>query len=366
MKKIALIIISCFFSFNAIAGDKELFQQVYDLVLNDYINDVNLPEFFDPVFSAIEREDKDIDIVAGSNTVTVYYKGKIHKVYTYPPEPKNAKKWAAFTDFLLTEVKKISPILEHKDFELAEVMLYDGTRAFDKNMRYFPVLDVGQKNEKIQAYNAGIQESGILYIRLGTINDYTTEEIIKTFKQFSAPKGIILDLRDNKGGYLKQALDIANVFLSKGLMIYTVGKNQGKRKTYVAEEGELYKGVPMAVLVNGQTASAAEVIALALQKNERAVIVGSQTYGKGTVQNIYKLENDGHIALTTEKFFGFGETSVEDVGMRPDICSAFFSEKEDDMEKIITSGTDFACPQTSRNSDFDLDVAEYVLTHTAP
>ncbi|MBQ8465893.1 MAG: hypothetical protein IJ545_07790 [Alphaproteobacteria bacterium] len=364
MKKIVLIIICCFLSWDVAAGDKELFRQVYDLLLNEYIEDVEFPTFFDPLFSSIEREDKDIDIVAGASTVTIYYKGKIHKVYAYPTEPKNAKKWAEFTDFLLTEVKKISPVLAHKDFELAEVMLYDGTRRFDKNMKYFPILDVGQKQEKIQAYNAGLQENGILYIRLGTINDYTTGEIIKTFKQFPSPKGIILDLRENKGGYLKQALDIADVFLSKGLMIYTIGKNQGKRKNYVAEDGELYKGIPMVVLVDGQTASAAEVIALSLQKNKRATIVGAQTYGKGTVQNIYKLENEAHLALTTEKFFGFGEFSVENIGMRPDVCSVVFNQEDDDMDKIVASGTEFECPQISRHSDFDLDVAEYILKKT--
>lgn len=361
MKKIALILICCCLSFSASAGDKELFGQVYNLLLNEYIEDVEIPSFFDPVFSAIEREDKDIDVVAGKNTVTIYYQGKIHKVYTYPINSKDAKKWAEFTDFLLKEVKKISPILEHKDFELAEVMLYDGTQKFDKNMRYFPVLDVGQTTEKIQAYNSGQQEDNILYIRLGTINEYTTEEIIKTFEKFPSPQGIVLDLRGNKGGYLKQALDIADVFLNKGLMIYTIGKNPGKRKNYQATDGELYKGVPMAVLVDGQTASAAEVIALALQKNKRAVVVGAQTYGKGTVQNIYQLENDAHIALTTEKFFGFDKVSIEDVGMRPDICSAYFETKEEDFEKIINSGTDFECPKSIRHSDFDLDVALYAL-----
>ena len=360
MKRLIFIIVFLLQALDVQAGDKELFHQVYSLILSEYIEDVRLLDFFKPVFKAVEKEDKDIHIIQEKNSVTVYYKGRIHKVYSHPREDKNPLKWAEYTDFLLKEIKKISPELENKDFELAEVMLYNGTQEFDKNMHYYPVLEIGEQQEKIQPYHASLQDDKILYIRLGTINDYTTQAFHKTIEKYPDPQGIILDLRGNKGGYLRQALEITETFLSKKIMIYTQGKEAGKRNIYRASEEEKYKEIPLVVLVDSKTASAAEVIALALQKNKRATIVGAQTFGKGTVQNIYKLNNEGHIALTTERFFGFEDFSIEGVGMRPDICSEYFDENTD-IKDIIQSGDAFVCPQLNRQSTFDLDVAIQVL-----
>jgi hypothetical protein len=102
MKKLWMMVIACLFSYSAQAGDKEVFKEVYQLMLDNYIEDIDLSSFFNPVFSAIEKDDKDIHIIPEKKTVTVYYKGKIHKVYTRPTDEKNAEKWADYTDFLMT------------------------------------------------------------------------------------------------------------------------------------------------------------------------------------------------------------------------------------------------------------------------
>lgn len=359
MKKIWILISVCFFSFAAKAGDKEVFEQIYQLMLDNYIEDIELSTFFNPVFSAIEKDDKNIHIIPGQKTVTVYYKGKIHKVYSRPTDEKNAQKWAQYTDFLMTELKKISPELEHKDFELVDVMLYNGVKNFSKDMKYYPALEVGQKQEKIEPYAASLQDNGILYIRLGTINDYTAEEFKKTLQEYQDPKGVIIDLRGNKGGYLKSALEIADSFLNRGMMIFTFGRDTGgERKVYNATEGEYYKGKPIAILVDGETASAAEVIVAALQRNNRAAIIGSQTYGKGTVQNIYALENGSFIALTTERFLGFAKEAIDGSGIRPDICSSFYQTLEDVEKTPAKSVAHLECPKLVNSSALDMPIAE--------
>ena len=358
MKKLWMMVIACLFSYSAQAGDKEVFKEVYQLMLDNYIEDIDLSSFFNPVFSAIEKDDKDIHIIPEKKTVTVYYKGKIHKVYTRPTDEKNAEKWADYTDFLMTELKKISPELQNKDFELADVMLYNGVKKFNKDTKYYPALDVGQVQEKIQPYSASLQENGILYVRMGTINDYTAGEFAKTLQEYADPQGLILDLRGNKGGYLKAALEIADNFLEKGVMIFTIGRNPGQRKFYRASEGSYYKGKPIAILVDGDTASAAEAVVVALQKNNRAAIIGSQTYGKGTVQNIYALENGSSIALTTEKFLGFEKIAIDGAGVRPDICSSFYQTIEELETTRAKDVEHLECPKLVTSSALDMKIAE--------
>ena len=360
MKKIVCLLISCMMSFRAYAGEREVLQQVYTLITDNYIEQTGLSAIFNPAFKALEKVDNNIKVIQDEHSVTIYYKGKIHKIYSRPKDEGDAKKWADFTVFMLDEVKKISPILADRDFELIDVMLYHGMQAFDKNSHYYPVLEIGQETEKVQGYASSILEGDILYIRLGTINDYTQESFVKTLKETGEVKGIVLDLRGNKGGYLKQALDIADSFMSEGKMIYTLGKEPGKRKFYRASSGEFYKDVPMVVLADGQTASAAEVVALALKENGRAKIVGAQTYGKGTVQNIYKLENGGYLALTTERFFSSRNVPIEGIGVRPSVCSEVFEESSD-IEELLAYPYNFMCQKLSRESPFELDVALHIL-----
>ena len=347
-------------SFSVSAGDKEILQQVYGLILDNYIDKVELSSIFNPAFKALEKLDEDVKIILERKTVTIYYKGKMHKIYSRPKDETDAKKWGEFTAYLLEEIKKISPKLEHKDFELVEVMLYHGIKDFDKNCHYYPTLEIGQEEEKIQGYNSSILDGNVLYIRLGTINDFTKKSFTETMEEGQNIKGIILDLRGNKGGYLKQALEIADSFVSSGVMIYSQGKLTEKPKTYKASEGEFYKNAPMVVIVDGKTASAAEVIAQTLREHDRAQIVGAQTYGKGTVQNLYRLDNGGHISLTTERFISSRRIPVDDIGIRPNVCSEIFAESSD-IDEVLEYTYNFVCPKLSRHSTYEIDVALRIL-----
>lgn len=361
MKKIIAAIFGfCCFAFSAAAGDKEVWQQVYRLLQDKYIDKAELSSLFVPSVNALSKIDKNVRVVLEKNSAAVYYNNKLYKIYSRPDDEYDAEKWADLTVYLLEELKKLSPQLQHKDFELTEVMLYNGLHGFDKHARYYPVLEIGQEQEKIQGYNSNILDGGILYIRLGTINDYTFERFQESMQKQADVNGIILDLRGNKGGYLKQALEIADSFLHEGKIIYTVGKEAGKRKTYTAHSGDYYHNVPMVVLVDGKTASSAEVLALALKEHGRAKLVGAQTFGKASVQNIYKLENGAYMSLTTERFFSPRGIPVEETGVRPNVCSEVF-QTTSDIDELIAYPYNFMCPKLSRYSTFDLDVALRVL-----
>ena len=176
MKKFLFsLVFVCCFCFSVLAGDKEVIQQAYQLILDNHINDVSLSSVFAPAFSSLNKIDENIRLVLEKNGVSVYKNNKLMKVYSRPKNEKDAKEWADFSGYMLEELKKISPKIQHKDFELAEFILYNGIKEFDENSNYFPVLDLGQTAEEIQGYNSGIINDGVLYIRLGTINDYTAD-----------------------------------------------------------------------------------------------------------------------------------------------------------------------------------------------
>lgn len=361
MKKFFYMIIFLIACNNSVyAGDKEVLQQAYQLILDNHIKDVSLSSVFAPAFVSLNKIDGKIRLVLEKSGVSVYKNGRLLKVYSRPKDEKNAKEWAEFSTYMLEELKNISPKINSKDFELVEFVLYNGVKGFDEYSKYFPVLEIGQEDEKIQGYNAGLRDDGVLYIRLGTINDFTADSLNDTIKNNNDVKGIVLDLRGNKGGYLKQALEIVDVFLNEGKIIYTEGKSKAVKKLYRAENGEKYKNVPMVILVDGQTASAAEVIAVALKDNERAKLVGGQTFGKGAVQNIYAIENGASMALTTEMFYSPRGLPVDSVGIRPNVCSEVFAITSN-IDDLINYPYNFMCQKLSRNSSFDLDVAIRVL-----
>lgn len=354
MQKILYMIACCLFCFSAHAGDKEVLAQAYRTVAKHYIGEVQLSTIAAAGLRALNEIDSNTRISLGKRSVSIYYKGRLQKTITRPFGEQDAQEWADFTIEVLDMAKKMSPVLQRQDFELAETILYHGLPALDKNSRYIPSLDLGQESELPQAYLATMQENDILYIRPGTINEHMMSNFNRTMEEHQNLKGIIIDLRGNKGGYLKYALQLTDLFVSDGTMIYTLGREKGKRKIYDAHEGKLYADVPMAILVDGETASAAEVIAMVLHKRGRATLIGAQTYGKGTVQNLYKQTNGARIALTTEQYYGADDFSPDEQGIRPDICLP----NGENIDNYLESSE--PCPKTIGHED-DIMVAKRLL-----
>jgi carboxyl-terminal processing protease len=134
--------------------------------------------------------------------------------------------------------------------------------------------------------------------------------------------GIILDLRDDPGGLLDQAIAVADLFLQQGRIVSTIGRHPESQQSYEARPGDIAAGLPIVVLVNGRTASSSEIVASALQDNGRAVIVGSNSYGKGTVQTVFTLPNDGELVLTWSRFHAPSGYALEGLGVLPNVCTA--------------------------------------------
>lgn len=162
------------------------------------------------------------------------------------------------------------------------------------------------------------------YLRITSFNDHTDSTLQKYFRDLeknnTAPlAGIILDLRNNPGGLLNQAVAVADEFLDKGEIVSTRGRIKGQNTRYTARKGDLLSGKPIVVLINGGSASASEIVAGALQDHKRAILMGNQSFGKGSVQTIMNLPGGAGMRLTTALYYTPSGTSIQAEGITPDI-----------------------------------------------
>lgn len=153
--------------------------------------------------------------------------------------------------------------------------------------------------------------------------------------------GVILDLRDNPGGLLYQSVKIADLFIDSGRIISTRGRHRDSQQLFDATRGDIAEGLPMAVLINGGTASAAEILAAALQDNDRAIIVGSRSYGKGTVQTVLRMPNNGELILTWARLHAPSGYKLSGVGVIPTICTVGMDDAGRVMHQAVAENGEF-------------------------
>ena len=167
-------------------------------------------------------------------------------------------------------------------------------------------------------------EPGIGYLRITQFQQRTGQNLLEAIDDLErenngALRGMVLDLRNNPGGVLSAAVEVSDAFLEKGLIVYTEGRIQDAEMTFNADPGDELDGAPLIVLVNGGSASASEIVAGALQDHKRALIMGSKTFGKGSVQTILPLTQDTAVKLTTARYYTPAGRSIQAEGIIPDI-----------------------------------------------
>ena len=175
---------------------------------------------------------------------------------------------------------------------------------------------------QIQSVKADLLEKNIGYIRLTSFNENSGNQIKKEIEKFEKNKNLksyILDLRNNPGGLLSQAIKISDFFLDNGEIVSTKSRKTSENRKWFAKQGDLTKGKTLVVLINYGSASASEIVAGALKDHKRAILLGENSYGKGSVQSIIPLKNDGAIRLTVAKYYLPSGKSISEVGVSPDI-----------------------------------------------
>jgi carboxyl-terminal processing protease len=178
---------------------------------------------------------------------------------------------------------------------------------------------------RVRSVRSNLNGDDVVYIRITQFNEQTTEGVRKAINELSTQtgdklKGFVVDLRNNPGGLLDQAISVSDAFLERGEIVSTRGRNAEETQRFNARAGDLTKAKPVIVLINGGSASASEIVAGALQDHKRATIVGTRSFGKGSVQTIIPLgSGNGALRLTTARYFTPSGRSIQAKGITPDI-----------------------------------------------
>ena len=184
------------------------------------------------------------------------------------------------------------------------------------------IFNITREIIQVQSVKSELIENNIGYIRLTSFNDNSSDQIKEKIKKLNKNqnlKGYILDLRNNPGGLLSQAIKISDFFLENGEIVSTKSRKVSENRKWFAKKGDLTNGETLIVLINYGSASASEIVAGALKDHKRAIILGENSYGKGSVQSIIPLKNRGAIRLTIAKYYLPSGKSISEVGVTPDI-----------------------------------------------
>ena len=184
------------------------------------------------------------------------------------------------------------------------------------------IFNITREIIEIESVKSKILDDKIGYLRLSSFNENSSEQIknkIKEIKKDKKIKGYILDLRNNPGGLLTQAIRISDFFLDYGEIVSTKSRKSSENRKWFSKKGDLIDGKTLIVLINYGSASASEIVAGALKEHKRAILIGENSYGKGSVQSIIPLKNKGAIRLTISKYYLPSGKSISEVGVTPDI-----------------------------------------------
>lgn len=186
-------------------------------------------------------------------------------------------------------------------------------------------------------------EGGVANIKISGFNQRTAASLGKSLREARAQlgpelKGVLLDLRGNPGGLLDQAVSMADMFMSEGRIVSTQGRHRHASQSYDASPGDIAEDLPLVLLVDGKSASASEILAAALQDSGRAVVVGTNSYGKGTVQTVLRMPNEGEMTLTWSRFHSPTGYALHGLGVLPSICTSEGKERANNLLKAAADG----------------------------
>lgn len=237
-------------------------------------------------------------------------------------------------------------------------MMQAAVSSLDGDSKFYMNPEEQKNTRRAHVRNfAARREGKNLYIKIIAFNKFTKENIEEAVKDCADCRGLILDLRGSPGGMLGETTEIADLFLDEGIIVSTSGRDGRDTVYYNAKDGDIWEGRPIAVLVDGGTASSAEVLAAALQEQGRAKVIGTSTFGKGSVQKLIPLSSGGTIAVTTAYFYTPSAQKIHDKGLTPDICT-YMMPASKDVNKLLSLAEKRPCGKEEREGErLDIEVA---------
>jgi len=224
------------------------------------------------------------------------------------------------------------------------------------------VIQITREIIRVKSVKNRMLEPGYGYVRITNFQSRTTTDLLKAISDLQKEerlKGMVLDLRNNPGGVLNGAVGVSDAFINDGLIVYTEGRIDDSSHRYLATPGDSLNGAPLIVLLNGGSASASEIVAGAIQDHKRGIIMGTKSFGKGSVQTIQELRNGSAVKLTTARYFTPNGRSIQARGIEPDIVSNTLILSEDEKNaRESYSESDLEGRLSNPNGDSDSDSSE--------
>ena len=346
-KFIGLLLVCLSVSFQVKA---DVIDSVYTTLQDDYINNISNRNITFKGLKALVKTDSGFAFKASDDTLYLYYNHQRKGVFALPPEDAADKDWADLSRKIINMAIKLSPDVELYDYEMPDRFAQEVFSGLDGYSHYFGGFDEDKPVKVKRNFASRIVEDNILLIKIVSFQKGVADEVTAALQTCAECRGLILDWRGNHGGLLNEALQIADMFLDDSIITYTASENGQEPHYYTATAGDVWHNKPMIILVDGFTASAAEVLAAALSEQNRAVLTGTQTYGKGTVQNVVKMAENRAMAYTKSYFFTPAGNQINGIGLKPAICTGGI--------KRVSELDDATCQKEDRfNKESDVEVA---------
>ena len=350
MKKIIILTILFLNTFNTSAFSKndlyekiDLFGEVLEKIKKDYVDEIDQAKMMDSAINGVlqsldpysaymspelfKEMQTDTSGKFGGLGIEIGMEAGVVKVITPIDDTPAAKAGIKSGDYIVKigkEQVQGKSLMEAVKLMRGPVDSSIALTVRRKNVKKSLEFKITRKIIEVQSVSSEIisKDKNLGYIRLKSFNENSDKQFLKSLKQFEKNpkiKGYVLDLRNNPGGLLTKAINITDFFLSDGEIVSTKGRNISETRKFFARGGDETKGKPIVVIINNGSASASEIFAGALKDHKRAIILGENSYGKGSVQSIIPLGNGGGMRLTISKYYLPSGKSISEVGVTPDI-----------------------------------------------
>ena len=346
----------------------DLFSEVLEKIQNDYVDEIDQAEAMDSAINGLlqsldpysaymnqktyEESQTETSGEFGGLGIEVTMEAGVVKVISPIDDTPASRAGVKAGDYIVkidNEQVRGKTLIEAVNLMRGPVGTSIEITVRRKNSRKAKVFKIVREIIEIKSVAAKLVDKKVGYLRLRAFNENSSDQLKKEISKIEKNKkliGYILDLRNNPGGLLSQAVEISDFFLNDGEIVSTKGRKKRDNRKFFAKKGDKINGKPLIVLINNGSASASEIVAGALQDQKRAVLLGETTFGKGSVQIIMPLRNRGAIRLTISKYYLPSGKSISEVGVIPDI-------------KIEEEGEDFFI---NTDTDNQLNYAVKLLT----
>ena len=335
----------------------DLFSEVLETIQNEYVEDIDQAEAMDSAINGLlqsldpysaymnpevfEESESETTGEFGGLGIEVSMEAGVVKVIAPIDDTPASRAGIKAGDYIVkinTEQVRGKTLMEAVNLMRGPVGSSIEITVRRKGLKKAKIFKITREIIEIQSVVSKLVDNKVGYLRLRAFNQNSSDQLKKEISKIEKNKklvGYILDLRNNPGGLLTQAIEISDLFLNDGEIVSTKGRKNRENRKFFAKEGDKIKGKPLIVLINNGSASASEIVAGALQDQKRAVLLGETTFGKGSVQSIIPLQNRGAIRLTVSKYYLPSGKSISEVGVVPDI-----RVEEEGEEFSINTSTD--------------------------